>query len=131
MVSPGRRSLIRNKLKAKLSESLDATGVKISKEDFISFFKKNNKNSTLLNMQGLRDCVMPVIMSNGSFHMYQAAGIALTNKRSPKRVRFSQTSLHKKNFREQWYENTDATSSLILGGMRLTSSMQHDEVAPL
>lgn len=41
-----------------------------------------------------------------------------------KRVRFSHTNMKKKEFREEWSENTEGGNSLVLGGMRLTSSMQ-------
>lgn len=44
-----------------------------------------------------------------------------------KRVRFSQSNLKKKEYREEWSENTEGGNSLVLGGMRLTSSMQKNK----
>lgn len=140
-VSPGRRSLVKPR-RGQLPHKHEPEYVsgrehlKISKEDFISFFKRSDRNATLLSVQGLRDAVMPVIMSRGSFHIYKAAASVLASESrgglgkrrtmySPsKRVRFSHTNVMKKEYREEWSENTEGGNSLVLGGMRLTSSMQ-------
>lgn len=86
-VSPGRRSLVKPKTahSTKSVETLTEYGsgkeqIRLTKEDFVSFFKKSDRNGTLLTLQGLRDSVMPVIMSHGSFHMYKAAGSVLASE---------------------------------------------------
>ena len=43
-------------------------------KEFVGFFRSSEKAANLMSMQGLRDSVMPVISSKGSFLMYKAAG---------------------------------------------------------